>query len=230
MLPRHLSRRCCRDLRGKAQTAEVKQAHAGDPTCLAMFPDRSKPIFASGSHDGTVKLWDLRMNGLLAEFTQPDIFPLQGPQMGVSSVEFSLSGRLMFVAYYDAHDHSQPSHLLAWDILRGQPHSVVKTNVSCLPHRIVTSCAAAGLGLPASPATHPVGVYTHAWRQQHTGGGELFFDPPSRRAHGSCCCCCARRRRCLQREQRRIVSLKRSRCGNMVFGCSWDNDVHGWGL
>ena len=60
-----------RDVRAKSATAEMKQAHAEDPTCLAMFPDTSQPVFASGGHDGTVKLWDLRMNGLLGEYLRP---------------------------------------------------------------------------------------------------------------------------------------------------------------
>ena len=64
------------------------------------------------------------------------------PQMGVSSVEFSESGRLMFVAYYDAFNQSQPSHLLVWDVLRGEPCSIVKTNVShfFLVHLRYLSC------------------------------------------------------------------------------------------
>ena len=55
-----------------------------------------------------------RWEASLAESEEP-------PKMGVCSLAFSKSGRVMFSSFYNTQDENEESHVVAWDTLRGDP-------------------------------------------------------------------------------------------------------------
>eukprot|EP00039_Didymoeca_costata_P027111 m.17438 g.17438 ORF g.17438 m.17438 type:complete len:355 (-) comp6022_c0_seq1:156-1220(-) len=95
-----------------------------DITSLAIFPDSNNQTFFTGSQDGRACLWDLRMQDVVTEYYSNAIWASQDqgspPQVGVSSISLSKSGRLLFVGYYDVNDPLH-NHILAWDTLCGNP-------------------------------------------------------------------------------------------------------------
>lgn len=91
-----------------------------DVNTARWFPGGS--AFAVGSDDGVVRMYDLRCDGEVAAYVLPSqlppheqalLYPGDFDTLGVSSVDFSASGRLMFASY--------PDHgAVVWDTVRSE--------------------------------------------------------------------------------------------------------------
>ncbi|KAI8388795.1 G-protein beta subunit [Radiomyces spectabilis] len=94
--------------------------HESDINAVQFFPDGN--AIGTGSDDASCRLFDLRADRELNIFTHEQIF------CGITSIAFSLSGRLLFGGYDDYHCH-------VWDTLRGDRVGVLSghdNRVSCL--------------------------------------------------------------------------------------------------
>lgn len=84
------------------------------------FP--SGDAFASGSDDASCRLFDLRADRELNQYTHDNVL------CGITSVAFSASGRLLFAGYDDFNCN-------VWDTLKGERVGVLsghENRVSCL--------------------------------------------------------------------------------------------------
>nr|CAG8487645.1 15375_t:CDS:2 [Entrophospora candida] len=118
--------------------------HTGDVMSLSLSP--SQQIFVSGACDATAKVWDIRTGQCVQTFTghESDInavqlFDLRADRelnqythdhilCGITSVAFSISGRLLFAGYDDYNCN-------VWDTLKGERVGVLAghdNRVSCL--------------------------------------------------------------------------------------------------
>lgn len=96
-----------------------------DPsTCLALscsfFPNGD--AFATGSDDASCRLFDLRADRELNQYTHDNVL------CGITSVGFSVSGRILFAGYDDFNCN-------VWDTLKGERVGVLaghENRVSCL--------------------------------------------------------------------------------------------------
>lgn len=94
--------------------------HVSDINSVSFFPDGNS--FATGSDDSTCRMFDIRACGEVARFTQENIL------CGITSVAFSLSGRLLFAGYDDYNCY-------VWDVLNEAMVMEVKGHggrVSCV--------------------------------------------------------------------------------------------------
>lgn len=80
------------------------QTHDADINTVRWFP--SGETFATGSDDATIRMYDLRADREISCYRKDSVM------FGVNSVDFSISGRIVFGAYNDYLIH-------AWDVLRG---------------------------------------------------------------------------------------------------------------
>eukprot|EP00761_Pharyngomonas_kirbyi_P012544 gb/GECH01012571.1/.p1 GENE.gb/GECH01012571.1/~~gb/GECH01012571.1/.p1 ORF type:complete len:345 (+),score=79.88 gb/GECH01012571.1/:1-1035(+) len=78
--------------------------HQSDVNSIQFFPNNN--LFATGSDDASCKLYDLRANQELTTYTNDNI------KEPVSSLDFSSTGRLLFVSY-------DTTKVLVWDTLKG---------------------------------------------------------------------------------------------------------------
>jgi guanine nucleotide-binding protein G(I)/G(S)/G(T) subunit beta-1 len=84
------------------------------------FPDGN--AVATGSDDGSCRLFDLRYDGQLCKYSHDSITG------GVTSVDFSRSGRLLFAGYDDY-------NCCVWDTLRAERVCVLaahQNRISCV--------------------------------------------------------------------------------------------------
>ncbi|KAJ6234789.1 guanine nucleotide-binding protein beta g protein beta [Anaeramoeba flamelloides] len=82
--------------------------HKKDINWVEFFPNGN--AIGSGSDDSTCRLFDIRSTAEIAQYTDEDIVS------GVSSVAFSLSGRLLFAGYTDC-------SIRVWDVLKQKEHA-----------------------------------------------------------------------------------------------------------
>lgn len=94
---------CVWDMR-IAQCVQSFNTHESDINTVRWFP--SGEAFASGSEDATIRLYDLRADKEIACYQKPSVL------FGVNSVDFSVSGRLIYGAYNDYLVHM-------WDTIKG---------------------------------------------------------------------------------------------------------------
>lgn len=96
--------------------------HEADINSVAWFPDQE--AFATGSDDSSCRLFDLRAYQSLNTYTRDDI------HCGVTSIDFSKTGKYLFCGYDDKPFCS------SWDTLKATKHQDLKplreTRVSCL--------------------------------------------------------------------------------------------------
>ncbi|XP_022055237.1 guanine nucleotide-binding protein subunit beta-5b [Acanthochromis polyacanthus] len=86
------------------QNIQSFECHESDINCVKYYP--SGDAFASASDDATCRFFDLRADREVAVFQKDSIV------FGASTVDFSLSGRLLFVGYNDY-------TINVWDVLKG---------------------------------------------------------------------------------------------------------------
>ena len=89
-------------------------------TCSSFFPNGD--AFATGSDDASCRLFDIRADRELNTFTHDNIL------CGITSVAFSISGRILFGGYDDWTCN-------VWDTLKGERVGVLtghENRVSCL--------------------------------------------------------------------------------------------------
>ncbi|XP_051512682.1 guanine nucleotide-binding protein subunit beta-5b-like [Myxocyprinus asiaticus] len=92
------------------QNVQSFETHDSDINSVKYYP--SGDAFASGSDDSTCRLYDLRADREVAIYAKESII------FGASSVDFSLSGRLLFVGYNDY-------TINVWDVLKGTRVSIL---------------------------------------------------------------------------------------------------------
>ncbi|MBN3313381.1 GNB5 protein, partial [Atractosteus spatula] len=97
------------DLRS-GQCIQSFETHESDINSVRYYP--SGDAFASGSDDATCRLYDLRADREVAIYSKESII------FGASSVDFSLSGRLLFAGYNDY-------TINVWDVLKGTRVSIL---------------------------------------------------------------------------------------------------------
>ncbi|XP_076012410.1 guanine nucleotide-binding protein subunit beta-5b-like [Genypterus blacodes] len=86
------------------QNIQSFESHDSDINCVKYYP--SGDAFASASDDGTCRFFDLRADREVAVYQKDSII------FGASSVDFSMSGRLLFSGYNDY-------TINIWDVLKG---------------------------------------------------------------------------------------------------------------
>ncbi|XP_010889566.1 guanine nucleotide-binding protein subunit beta-5b [Esox lucius] len=91
------------DLRS-GQNIQSFDTHESDVNCVKYYP--SGDAFASASDDATCRLFDLRADREVSIYSKDSII------FGATSVDFSLSGRLLFAGYNDY-------TINVWDVLKG---------------------------------------------------------------------------------------------------------------
>ncbi|KAJ3026124.1 UNVERIFIED_CONTAM: guanine nucleotide-binding protein subunit beta 1 [Siphonaria sp. JEL0065] len=94
--------------------------HESDINAVQFFPDGQ--AFGSGSDDASCRLFDLRADRELMQYTHDNIL------CGITSLAFSLSGRLLFAGYEDFNCN-------VWDTLKGERVTALaahENRVSCL--------------------------------------------------------------------------------------------------
>ena len=110
------------DCRAKKGEGSVRtfEGHDSDINAVAFFPDGN--AFASGSDDASCKIFDLRSCAQMQEYKHDRIL------CGITSVDFSISGRYLFGGYDDFNCY-------VWDTLTGKQISCLAghdNRVSCL--------------------------------------------------------------------------------------------------
>ncbi|KAB7502326.1 Guanine nucleotide-binding protein subunit beta-5 [Armadillidium nasatum] len=96
------------------------EGHESDINSVKFYP--SGDAIASGSDDATCRLFDLRADREVAVYTKESVI------FGVNSVDFSVSGRLLFAGYNDY-------TVNIWDTLKGVRLTILyghENRVSCL--------------------------------------------------------------------------------------------------
>ncbi|CDH59052.1 g-protein beta subunit [Lichtheimia corymbifera JMRC:FSU:9682] len=107
------------DIRTK-RCVQTFVGHESDVNAVQFFPNGDAIV--SGSDDSTCKLFDLRADTELCTYTHESIL------CGITSVDFSVSGRLLFAGYDDYNCN-------VWDTLKGERVGVLSSHenrVSCL--------------------------------------------------------------------------------------------------
>uniref|UniRef100_H2YK83 Uncharacterized protein n=1 Tax=Ciona savignyi TaxID=51511 RepID=H2YK83_CIOSA len=110
---------CVWDMR-TAKCIQSFQTHNSDINTVKWFP--TGEAFATGSDDGTIKLYDLRADREIASYERQNVL------FGVNSVDFSVSGRIVLGAYNDYLVH-------VWDTLTGEKLTALfghENRISCL--------------------------------------------------------------------------------------------------
>ncbi|KAL8209196.1 hypothetical protein R6Q57_008608 [Mikania cordata] len=124
------------DTRVASRAVRTFHGHEGDVNSVKFFPDGNR--FGTGSDDGTCRLYDIRTGHQLQVYPLPH--QLQGGTGNgagneapmVTSIAFSISGRLLFAGYSNG-DCFVWDTLLAKAILNlGSLHNSHEARVSCL--------------------------------------------------------------------------------------------------
>uniref|UniRef100_A0A8C7XZM8 G protein subunit beta 5 n=1 Tax=Oryzias sinensis TaxID=183150 RepID=A0A8C7XZM8_9TELE len=92
------------------QNIQSFESHESDINCVRYYP--SGDAFASASDDATCRFYDLRADREVAVYQKDSVI------FGASSVDFSLSGRLLFAGYNDY-------TINVWDVLKGTRVSIL---------------------------------------------------------------------------------------------------------
>ncbi|GER42253.1 guanine nucleotide-binding protein subunit beta [Striga asiatica] len=99
---------CLWDTRVASRAVRTFHGHEGDVNAVKFFPDGYR--FGTGSDDGTCKLFDIRTGHQLQECSQPSN---DNEVRQVTSIAFSISGRLLFAGYTNGNCY-------VWDTLLAQ--------------------------------------------------------------------------------------------------------------
>lgn len=108
------------DRRTPKRSIQTFVGHEGDINAVQFFPGGD--AFATGSEDSTCILYDIRADAQMASFQDDSI------KDGITSVDFSISGRLLFSGANDYNCH-------VWDILKSERIGILnghENRISCL--------------------------------------------------------------------------------------------------
>lgn len=108
------------DIRSNYKCTHIFTGHDSDINAVQFFP--SGDAFVTGSDDASARLFDLRCDQQLACFANENLIA------GITSVSFSVSGRIVFAGYDDF-------NCVAWDVLRAEHAATLAghdNRVSCL--------------------------------------------------------------------------------------------------
>ncbi|KAA8596048.1 hypothetical protein FQN60_011339, partial [Etheostoma spectabile] len=92
------------------QNIQSFESHESDINCVKYYP--SGDAFASASDDATCRFYDLRADREVAVYQKDSVI------FGASTLDFSLSGRLLFAGYNDY-------TINVWDVLKGTRASIL---------------------------------------------------------------------------------------------------------
>ncbi|KAG7482952.1 guanine nucleotide-binding subunit beta-5b-like [Solea senegalensis] len=92
------------------QNIQSFESHESDINCVKYYP--SGDAFASASDDATCRFYDLRADREVSVYKKDSLI------FGASSVDFSMSGRLLFAGYNDY-------TINVWDVLKGTRASIL---------------------------------------------------------------------------------------------------------
>ncbi|XP_010770403.1 guanine nucleotide-binding protein subunit beta-5-like [Notothenia coriiceps] len=92
------------------QNVQSFESHESDINCVKYYP--SGDAFASASDDATCRFFDLRADREVAVYQKDSVI------FGASTLDFSLSGRLLFAGYNDY-------TINVWDVLKGTRASIL---------------------------------------------------------------------------------------------------------
>ena len=84
------------DTRVASRAVQTFHGHEGDVNAVKFFPDGNR--FGTGSDDGTCRLFDTRTGHQLQAYYQPH-GDNDSDNPSVTSIAFSISGRLLFAGY-----------------------------------------------------------------------------------------------------------------------------------
>ncbi|KAL0412494.1 UNVERIFIED_CONTAM: Guanine nucleotide-binding protein subunit beta-1 [Sesamum radiatum] len=101
------------DTRVASRAVRTFHGHEGDVNTVRFFPDGNR--FGTGSDDGTCRLFDVRTGHQLQEYSRPD-GENEVPQ--VTSIAFSISGRLLFAGYTNGDCY-------VWDTLLAKVYGIL---------------------------------------------------------------------------------------------------------
>lgn len=107
------------DIRTK-RCVQTFVGHESDVNAVQFFPNGDS--FATGSDDASCRLFDIRADTELCTYSHESIL------CGITSIDFSVSGRLLFGGYDDYNCN-------VWDTLKGERVGVLaahENRVSCL--------------------------------------------------------------------------------------------------
>lgn len=115
------------DTRVASRAVRTFYGHEGDVSSVKYFPDGNR--FGTGSEDGTCRLFDIRTGHQLQVYNQPNSDSDVAP---VTSIAFSISGRLLFAGYANGDCYVWDT-LLAQVVLNlGSLHNSHEGRISCL--------------------------------------------------------------------------------------------------
>lgn len=103
-----------------SQCVQTFTGHDSDINSVQFFPNGLS--FGTGSDDATCRLFDIRADRELIQYSD------EGINCGVTSIDFSKSGRFLFAGYDD-------KKLVLWDTLKGTQVKVIEgheNRISCL--------------------------------------------------------------------------------------------------
>jgi len=104
------------DIRSGKSSHMFAGDHEKDVNVVQFFPNEY--TFASGSEDGSVRLWDLRCWNMVNRYNYE---PANG-NMSPTSLAFSQSGRILFVSY------SEGNMFSVWDTLKAEKKADIKNH------------------------------------------------------------------------------------------------------
>lgn len=101
------------DTRVASRAVRTFHGHEGDVNSVKFFPDGNR--FGTGSDDGTCRLFDIRTGHQLQVYPQQ-----QGDNnaANVTSIAFSVSGRLLFASYSNG-------DVFVWDTLLAKVNMII---------------------------------------------------------------------------------------------------------
>lgn len=100
------------DTRVASRAVRTFHGHKGDVSSVKFFPDGNR--FGTGSEDGTCRLFDIRTGHQLQVYNQPNS---DSDFAHVTSIAFSISGRLLFAGYANGDCY-------VWDTLLAQVYTL----------------------------------------------------------------------------------------------------------
>nr|GLL47381.1 guanine nucleotide-binding protein subunit beta-2 [Ipomoea trifida] len=115
------------DTRVASRAVRSFHGHEGDVNAVKFFPDGNR--FGTGSDDGTCRLYDIRTGHQLQVYSQPHS---DNEASHVTSIAFSISGRLLFAGYSNGDCYVWDTLLAKVVVNLGSVQNSHDNRISCL--------------------------------------------------------------------------------------------------